>query len=46
VGCAFGALAIFDISPGGISPLVFFGAYCLLIGYLIVVPHSSRRCSE
>jgi len=36
VGCAFGALAILDISPGGISPLVFFGTYCILIGYLIV----------
>jgi hypothetical protein len=36
VGCASGALAVFDISPGGISPLAFFGAYCLLIGYLIL----------
>jgi len=36
VGCALGALGVFDISLAGISPLVFFGAYCLLIGYLIV----------
>jgi len=36
VGCAFGALAVFDVSPVGISPLAFFGAYCLLIGYLIL----------
>ena len=35
-GCAFGALAVFDISPGNLSPLVFFGAYCLRIGSLIL----------
>src|SRR5262249_49074655 len=36
VGCALGALGVFDISLAGISPLVFFGAYCLLIGVLIL----------
>ena len=36
VGCAFGALAVFDVSPGNLSPLVFFGAYCMLIGSLIL----------
>jgi len=35
VGCAFGALASFLPAPLGINPLVFFGFYCLLIGYLI-----------
>jgi hypothetical protein len=35
VGCALSVLAVFGVSPG-ISPLVFFGAYCLLIGYLIL----------
>jgi len=36
VGCGLGALAVFDIAPGGISPLAFFGAYCLVIGFLIL----------
>ncbi len=35
VGCAIGALSSFDLAPYHISPLVFFGFYCLLIGYLI-----------
>ena len=35
-GCVLGALGVFDLSLAGISPLVFFGAYCLLIGYLIL----------
>ena len=35
-GCALSALRVFGLSPTGISPLVFFGAYCLLIGYLIL----------
>ncbi len=34
-GCAFGALRTFHLDPFHISPLVFFGLYCLLIGYLI-----------
>ena len=36
VGCALGALAVFDIRPGALNPLVFFGAFCLLIGFLIL----------
>lgn len=36
VGCGFGALGAFDLAPWHLSPLVFFGFYCLLIGYLIV----------
>lgn len=36
VGCAIGALTPFHLAPFHISPLVFFGVYCLLIGYLIV----------
>ena len=35
VGCAFGALDSFHLAPFNINPLVFFGVYCLLIGYLI-----------
>jgi hypothetical protein len=35
VGCAIGALNLFHLAPFHISPLVFFGFYCLLIGYLI-----------
>jgi hypothetical protein len=34
-GCAVGALAAFDLAPFHMSSLVFFGVYCLLIGYLI-----------
>ena len=35
-GCLWGALATFDLTPVNINPLVFFGFYCLLIGYLIL----------
>jgi hypothetical protein len=35
VGCAFGALSPFNLAPYHINPLVFFGFYCILIGYLI-----------
>jgi hypothetical protein len=35
VGCASGALSSFHLAPAHINPLVFFGFYCLLIGYLI-----------
>ena len=35
VGCAFGALSVFHLAPFHINSLVFFGVYCLLIGYLI-----------
>ena len=35
VGCAIGPLSLFHLAPYHISPLVFFGFYCLLIGYLI-----------
>jgi hypothetical protein len=35
VGCAIGPLSLFHLAPSHISPLVFFGFYCLLIGYLI-----------
>jgi hypothetical protein len=36
VGCALGALSSFHLDPFHINSLVFFGFYCLLIGYLIV----------
>jgi hypothetical protein len=35
VGCAIGALSPFHLAPPHINNLVFFGFYCLLIGYLI-----------
>jgi hypothetical protein len=35
VGCTVGALSLFHLAPVDVSPLVFFGFYCLLIGYLI-----------
>ena len=38
VGCSFSALGLLHLIPSPISsvnPLVFFGVYCLLIGYLI-----------
>jgi hypothetical protein len=34
-GCAIGTIGIFDPATLLISPLWFFGPYCLLIGYLI-----------
>jgi Domain of unknown function (DUF4386) len=34
-GCAIGALSPFQLAPPHINNLVFFGFYCLLIGYLI-----------
>jgi hypothetical protein len=36
VGCVFGALGPFHLAPFHINSLVFFGFYCLLIGYLIL----------
>ncbi len=35
LGCAFGLLGIFHVASFHVNPLVFFGLYCLLIGYLI-----------
>ncbi len=35
VGCAIGPLGLFVHAASRISPLVFFGFYCVLIGYLI-----------
>jgi Domain of unknown function (DUF4386) len=35
VGCANDVLGFFHLAPYKISSLVFFGPYCLLIGYLI-----------
>jgi hypothetical protein len=34
-GCAEAVLGLFNLAPYTLSPLVFFGPYCLLIGYLI-----------
>ena len=35
VGCANEVLSLFKLAPYKINSLVFFGPYCLLIGYLI-----------
>ncbi len=35
LGCATDVLGLFNLAPFKISSLVFFGPYCLLIGYLI-----------
>jgi hypothetical protein len=35
LGCALGGLAAFHLRPIQLNPLVVFGCYCLLIGYLI-----------
>jgi len=35
LGCANELLRLFDLAPYKINSLVFFGPYCLLIGYLI-----------
>jgi hypothetical protein len=34
-GCVVGVLGLFHTDPYDINPLVFFGPYCLLIGWLI-----------
>jgi hypothetical protein len=36
VGCALSILDLFHLSPFRMNALVFFGCYCLLIGYLIL----------
>ena len=36
VGITIGTLTAFHRAPTTINPLVFFGFYCLLIGYLII----------
>jgi hypothetical protein len=36
VGIIIGPLSLLHLVPFSISPLVFFGVYCLLIGYLIL----------
>jgi hypothetical protein len=35
MGCAVGALTSFQLVPSFLNGLIFFGFYCLLIGYLI-----------
>jgi hypothetical protein len=43
VGCAIATLDLFHLAPSHISPLLFFGPYCLLLGYLIL---RSTICSR
>lgn len=43
LGCVFGALSSFGRAPFGMNPLVVFGVYCLLIGYLIWQSHFLPR---
>src|SRR5271167_4656841 len=35
-GCANEVLRLFNLAPYSINSLVFFGPYCLLLGYLII----------
>lgn len=48
IGCAISALTALHVASIGLNPLVFFGCYCLLIGYLIIrstfLPASSADC--
>jgi hypothetical protein len=44
LGCAIGPLSLFVHAVSHLSPLVFFGFYCLLIGYLIF--RSRPSCLE
>jgi hypothetical protein len=36
MGCTIGSLSVFHLAPSHISAFLFFGPYCLLIGYLIL----------
>jgi hypothetical protein len=35
LGCAIALLGLFHVAPYNISPLIFFGPFCILIGYLV-----------
>jgi len=35
LGCGLTVLDLFHLAPSHVSPLLFFGPYCLLLGYLI-----------
>jgi hypothetical protein len=37
IGCTLSALAVFHLRPVPISELAFFGCYCIMIGWLIVL---------
>jgi len=36
VGCGLGVLGLFHRAPAQVTPLWFFGRYCIMIGYLIL----------
>jgi Domain of unknown function (DUF4386) len=36
IGCAASILGVFHLGSFGLNPLVFFGCYCIAIGYLIL----------
>jgi len=38
VGCTLSMLGLFHLASTRLNPLVFFGCYCLIIGYLIFRP--------
>ncbi|MGB8909038.1 MAG: DUF4386 domain-containing protein [Candidatus Cybelea sp.] len=35
-GCIITTLGVFHLAPSHVSPILFFGPYCLMIGYLIL----------
>ena len=43
LGCVFGALSTLGRAPFSMNPLVLFGVYCLLIGYLVWQSHFLPR---
>jgi uncharacterized protein DUF4386 len=43
VGIIIGPLSFLHLAPSNLNPLVFFGFYCLLIGYLISGQPSCRE---
>jgi hypothetical protein len=36
IGCTIGILRLLRVSPGILEPLMFFGIFCLMLGYLIL----------
>jgi hypothetical protein len=36
VGCTIGSLSVFHLAPPNLSAFLFFGPYCIFVGYLIL----------